>query len=144
MKSILGLMLLVVSFSTSAVEHLGCFEENKLKECQDTEFTEACRIPDSEIAEIVATMMLENLSGVSSINSQAKIGYLVDCIDVILVSDKKISEREYEVVVKYDLMMSDCRDTDACAGSARWTVMQTTIGDGYTSSSKYKNNLVEL
>jgi hypothetical protein len=144
MKSFFALLLLVVSVSVSATEYEACFPENKLKECQDTEFTEACRIPDSEIAEIIATMMLDNFSGVGALNAQAKLGFLVDCVDVVLVSDKPISSREYEVVVKYDFMMSDCRDTDACAGNARWSVMQTTTGDGYTYSSKYKNSLEKL
>lgn len=101
------------------------------------EMTYPCLAPANEAGFAVADMLFDNADGFAQVKAKAKLGFEVDDLRVTL-----LSETEKTVEIKYELLLRDCRGTDACYGSQVWTVIAKITGDGYSSSSTYTDTLV--
>jgi len=115
--------------------------------CDDHAIATPCIVSEIESAPLVADMLFNNAAGFNSIRDKARVGFQVDKIRITLTSevDNKTDKTKpkFQTQMKYELVLRDCRGTDACLGSFIWTVYEEAQGDGYTSSSHFQDKLVK-
>jgi hypothetical protein len=152
MKTTLTLLVLLGSISAFAQT-----DNAKLPLCNpdpDVESVAPCRLSKKEAGMMVADMMIANLKGLNSIAQKARgvksgntDGFEIEDYRVSILKDEPVSSTEkhprYVTTTQYEVLLNDCRGTDACYGNSLWTVTQVTESDGYTSQNKFKNELIK-
>ncbi|HXH31897.1 MAG TPA: hypothetical protein VNJ01_13895 [Bacteriovoracaceae bacterium] len=135
-------IILILTFNAAAeTNNPACNEEYSVTPCLEKSYQE-------ELLE----MLLDNKEGVQKIHTSGEIGLMIeehveDPIVVTVLDFKMVEEEgnfDFRSTVKFEIKLSDCRGTDACLESYRWTVFATTIGNGYTKATAYKNYLEKL
>lgn len=91
---------------------------------------------------MVADMLFGNSKAFQKVAKMAKEGFVVDDTRITIMGESH-SGHVFKSTEKYELVLRDCRGTDACFGSYIWTVTADTLGDGYTYETKYSDTLVE-
>ena len=114
--------------------------------CDENQMVTPCILAAKDTASAIAEMLFANALGFKSVNEKAQVGFEVDDVRVTFMSEVTnnrdgVSPR-YLSQIKYELLLKDCRGTDACMGSYVWTVIEDIQGDGYTSRSSYKDTLI--
>ncbi len=110
-----------------------------------------CTYSDAEAKEEVTDMLFENHKGFAHVLTQAK-GIKTHQTNGFMIEDQRVIFMKRELhpeiaphveisTVKYEILLLDCRGTDACMGMSLWTVMAVTESDGYTWDTKYTNKL---
>ena len=90
----------------------------------------------------LATMFAENLDGLSQYVKLHEYGPIFERAKLELVSSVRSGERKRITtsVSKYTILSRDCLGTDSCKKGYEWTVIATSVGDGYTYETKYENS----
>lgn len=142
MKTTLIALLIILS-------HLS-FAKTTVPLCNLENETEVypCRLPQSEATEAVMNMMIHNTKGMKLVKSSGEIGLMVSDFDdseyfTVTMMNFEFEE-ELKLVMKYEIRLYDGHGTDTIDGPYLWTVIETTIGDGYTYQARYKNEIKRI
>lgn len=117
-----------------------------IPECNEDAMVTPCILAAKDAGTAMTDMLFNNAKGFAAVSTKAKIGFMVEELRVTLVSEKEnprgSGKPRYESEMKYELLLRDCRGTDACNGSSIWTVTEDSSGDGYGSDSTFTDTLV--
>jgi hypothetical protein len=136
MKHLITLLLLISAPLSYAEELPSCTDEESYD----------CAVPSIHTKEMVIDMMLENRKGMNLISKTGENGltlpffYEEHNIKVSLLNFNEQGEISTGTM-KYEILLWDCRGTDACGSEYLWTVTADLESDGYSTFTKYKNTL---
>jgi hypothetical protein len=151
MKTILTLTALFLSTHAFAQTPNG---NASLPICNEEEFKFPCKLAKKDAYAAIADMMFANRKGFNEIAKKAPGikrgitgGFMMEDVRVSFLKEEsqpRTPDNHFPTTTttaQYEVLLNDCRGTDACNGGYLWTVTEVTEGDGYTYESKYTNTL---
>ena len=143
MKTLLMLVTLLLATTSFAQELPTCPMDDENSETV-TALVTPCIADATTASYLVLEMMLGNHKGMQKLRTLGDNGMTFDIFseDLLQVTLLETNDGEADnsrTVIKYELFLSDCRGTDSCGDSIVWTVIETNVGDGYSSQSTYTN-----
>lgn len=123
--------------------------------CNDDLTNMPCQGTEEDAMMLIPDMMLDNVAGYKMIKkspgrkSKMSAGFLFDHVRLIQISESRTPRTSEHMgmtrtVERYEILLNDCRGTDACLGSYLWTVDAVTDSDGYCYETKYENKLEKV